>query len=56
MRMKAASVEADMRIDAIVGGGNEKEIEALTKYGRILGMLATLREEFIDVFDYLILY
>jgi geranylgeranyl pyrophosphate synthase len=51
LEMKAASVEADMRIGAIVGEGTNSEIEILTKYGRILGILATLREEFIDVFD-----
>lgn len=51
LKMKAASVEADMRIGAIMGGGTNSEIEVLTKYGRILGTLATLREEFIDVFE-----
>jgi geranylgeranyl pyrophosphate synthase len=51
LEMKAASVEADMRIGAIVGGGTNSEIEVLTRYGRILGILATLREEFIDVFE-----
>jgi geranylgeranyl pyrophosphate synthase len=48
--MKAASFEADMRIGAIVGGGTMKEISILTRYGRILGILATLREEFVDTF------
>jgi len=51
IQMKAASVEADMRIGAVVGGGTKSEIEALTKYGRIAGILATLREEFIDIFE-----
>jgi geranylgeranyl diphosphate synthase type I len=51
LEMKAASVETDMRIGAIIGGGTNSEVEALTRYGRILGILATLREEFIDVFE-----
>lgn len=51
VEMKAASIEADMQIGAIIGGGSNKEVEALAKYGRILGMLATLREEFIDIFE-----
>ena len=51
LKMKAASVEANMRIGAIVGGGTNNEIEVLTKYGRILGILATLREDFIDIFE-----
>jgi geranylgeranyl pyrophosphate synthase len=51
LQMKAASVESDMRIGAIIGGGTKSEIEALTRYGRIAGVLATLREEFIDIFE-----
>jgi geranylgeranyl pyrophosphate synthase len=49
--MKAAMTEAGMKIGAIIGGGNEKEIEILGQYGRILGLLAALREEFIDIFE-----
>jgi geranylgeranyl pyrophosphate synthase len=51
LEMKAVSVEADMRIGAIIGGGTNSEIEALAKYGRIVGILATLRDEFVDVFE-----
>jgi geranylgeranyl pyrophosphate synthase len=51
VKMKAASIEGDMRIGAIIGGGTHKEVEVLARYGRILGTLAILREEFIDVFD-----
>lgn len=51
LEMKAASAEADMRIGAIVGKGTDVEVEALTKYGRNIGMLLTLREEFIDLFE-----
>jgi len=51
IKMKAASIEGDMRIGAMIAGGTKKEIDALAKYGRILGTLAMLREEFVDVFD-----
>jgi len=51
IKMKAASIEGDMRIGAMIAGGTKKEIKALARYGRILGTLAMLREEFIDVFD-----
>jgi geranylgeranyl diphosphate synthase type I len=51
VKMKAANIEADMRIGAIVGGGTSSKVEALARYAKILGMLATLREEFIDVFE-----
>jgi geranylgeranyl pyrophosphate synthase len=51
LKMKASSIEADMRIGALVGGGTKEEIQTLAEFGRILGTLATLREEFIDVFE-----
>ena len=51
LKNKAASVEADMYIAAIIGGGSRLEVEALARYGRILGTLATLREEFVDIFE-----
>jgi len=49
--MKAASIEVDFRIGAILGNGTRSEIDAMAKFGRILGTLAQLREEFIDIFD-----
>lgn len=51
LELKASSVEADMRLGAIIGGGSLKEAESLAKYGKNLGMLMTLREEFVDVFE-----
>jgi geranylgeranyl pyrophosphate synthase len=51
LEKKAANIEADMHIAALLGGGSFKEVEALARYGRILGTLATLREEFIDIFE-----
>ena len=49
--LKAASVEADMYLGGLFGGGNDNEIEVLAEIGRILGILATLRDDLIDVFD-----
>jgi geranylgeranyl diphosphate synthase type I len=51
VRKKAASIEADMSLGAIFGGGTEDQIKMLGQYGRILGILTTLREEFVDVFE-----
>src|SRR5208283_2862593 len=51
VRNKAASIEADIQIAAILGGANKEQTNALAKYGRNLGVLTTLREEFIDVFE-----
>jgi geranylgeranyl pyrophosphate synthase len=51
IEMKAAGIEADMHLGALFGAKNEAEIEALARLGRIIGVLVTLREEFVDVFD-----
>jgi len=52
LNMKAADVEACTRIGAIVGGGSEREIEALGKYGRMLGSIMILRDDLADTADY----
>ena len=49
---KAADVEYYTRISAILGDGTEEEIAALGKYGRILGMMAILRDDLMDMLDY----
>lgn len=52
IRKKAADVEAHTRISAILGGGSKEEIEALGEYGRLLGMIIILRDDWIDVVDF----
>jgi len=52
VKKKAADVEAHTRISAILGGGSEKEMEALSEYGRLLGMLIILRDDWIDMIDF----
>jgi len=49
--LKAASIEADLMLGAIFGGGNKSEVENLARIGRIIGILATLRDDLVDVFD-----
>lgn len=49
--MKAAVAELTMRIGAIVGGGTSQEINALGNYGRKLGILMAIRDDFIDMFE-----
>jgi len=51
IRMKTAIADTTARIGAIVGGGSSDEIMALGKYGRALGILASIRDEFIDIFE-----
>jgi geranylgeranyl pyrophosphate synthase len=49
---KAADVEAHTRISGVVGSGSKEEIGALSKYGRLLGMLIILRDDWIDLMDF----
>lgn len=51
LRKKAADFEACTRIGALVGKGSKGEIENLGEYGRLLGMLALLRDDMIDMLD-----
>lgn len=48
---KASSIGVHAHIGAILGRGTSKEIQALANYGKALGILVTLREEFIDIFE-----
>jgi len=52
VRKKAADVEAHTRISAVLGDGSKEEIEALSEYGRLLGMLILLRDDLIDMIDF----
>jgi geranylgeranyl diphosphate synthase type I len=52
VRKKAADVEAHTRISAILGGGSKEEIAALGEYGRLLGMIIILRDDWIDMVDF----
>ena len=49
--MKAAGIELDMYLGALFGGGEDSDVQILAKVGRLLGILATLRDDLIDVFD-----
>ena len=51
IRKKAADVEAHARIGAVIGGASPIQIDSLGGYGRALGMLVILRDEFLDVID-----
>ena len=48
---KAADIEGRMKVGAIYGGGSSKEVEALSKFGRNLGILLAIRAEFVDMFE-----
>jgi heptaprenyl diphosphate synthase len=52
IRKKAADVEAHTRIAAIIAGATKKEVEILGKYGRILGLLIILKDDYIDSLEH----
>jgi len=52
LRLKAADVEAYTRIGALLGGGSREEVEALGRYGRLLGMMVIVRDELKDLLEY----
>ena len=52
IEMKAAGIEADLCLGAIFGEANDSEVKNLARIGRILGILITLREDFIDIFEF----
>jgi len=49
VRMKAADVEAHTHISAILGNASDREVKALSEYGRLLGMMIILRDDLIDL-------
>jgi len=51
IEMKASMSEAEAEIGAILGNGTQHEVEALGRYGRKLGILMALRDDFIDIFE-----
>jgi geranylgeranyl pyrophosphate synthase len=51
LKQKAAEIEGRMKIAAILGGGTESEVDALSEYGRSLGTLLAIRAEYTDLFD-----
>jgi geranylgeranyl pyrophosphate synthase len=48
---KSACAEMHARIGAIVGGGSKAEENALGIFGRLLGVLTMIRDEFIDIYE-----
>ncbi len=48
---KVAAGEAAARIGALIGDGTPEEVETLAEYGRIYGVLMSIRDEYIDMFE-----
>jgi geranylgeranyl pyrophosphate synthase len=48
---KVAAGETATRIGALIGDGASEEVETLAEYGRVYGVLMSMRDEFVDVFE-----
>jgi geranylgeranyl pyrophosphate synthase len=51
LKRKTAVSEATAKIGAILGNGTEKEVQTFGEIGVIVGLLSTMRDEFIDVYE-----
>jgi geranylgeranyl pyrophosphate synthase len=49
IKLKGGVAELHCRIGGIIGGGNKEAIDNLAGYGRVIGVLSTLKEEFVDL-------
>ena len=50
--MRSSELEAITRIGGILGGGSQREINNLGKFGRSLGIISLLRDEIIDMLEF----
>lgn len=51
INQKVATAEAVTRIGAVLGNATKRNTSTLGHYGRTIGILMTLRDEFVDVFE-----
>jgi geranylgeranyl pyrophosphate synthase len=51
IELKVSLATAAAQIGAIIGNGTPQQIEKLGQYGKTLGVLTTMREEFINMFE-----
>lgn len=51
MRLKGVVAEIQCRIGGIIGQGDEETLNSLANYGRTIGILGTVKDEFSDVFN-----
>ena len=49
IKIKGGIAELHCRIGAIIGGADKKALDDTASYGRVIGILSTMKEEFIDI-------
>ncbi|HML04403.1 MAG TPA: polyprenyl synthetase family protein, partial [Methanobacterium sp.] len=45
----AALIAAATKAGAIIGGGNDEQVEALSEYGRLIGLAFQIQDDYLDV-------
>jgi len=51
LEKKGAIIQAEAKLAALASGADRQQVAALARYGRVLGFLGTLREDFVDTFE-----
>lgn len=49
IRLKGGIAEVHCKIGGVIGGADKEAIDNLGSYGRAMGILSTLKEEFVDI-------
>jgi len=49
IQLKGAIAETHCKIGGVIGGADKEAIDNLGCYGRVIGILSTLKEEFVDI-------
>ena len=52
IRLKGGIAEVQCRIGGVIGGADEKSLEAIAHYGRVIGILSTVLDEFMDILNF----
>jgi geranylgeranyl pyrophosphate synthase len=52
IRQKGSIAELHCKIGGIIGCADEKALEDLTDYGRVIGILSTVKDEFMDMLNF----
>jgi len=51
VRRKAVGVEAHIKIGALLGNGTREELDQLSQFGRVLGIVTVVRDELVDAYE-----
>jgi len=52
IRLKGSIAEAQCRIGGILGDADEKSLDSIAHFGRVIGILSTMMDEFMDILNF----